>query len=147
MKSFGQAEFIRLVFFSSLSFLKVKRTNSPFHFYRYIYLLQELVFVPLIFFFFSLESITLVRSKMILSQRLAKRFELIAALFLLRYAISIYGLYNKEYGLPLQYPLIESLITLSGLQLNRIQSGVYNFSSIMNLQFIIINALTFLRAT
>lgn len=99
MKSFGQAEFIRLVFFSSLSFLKVKRTNFIF---TDIYIfLQELVFVPLIFFFFSLESITLVRSKMILSQRLAKRFELIAALFLLRYAISIYGLYNKEYGLPL----------------------------------------------
>lgn len=144
MKSFGQAEFTRLVFFSSLSFLKVKRTNFIF---TDIYISTRARLCSTHFFFLSLESITLVRSKMILSQRLAKRFELIAALFLLRYAISIYGLYNKEYGLPLQYPLIESLITLSGLQLNRIQSGVYNFSSIMNLQFIIINALTFLRAT
>lgn len=86
-------------FFFFVKFLK--KLNERISFLQIYIFLQELVFVPLIFFFFSLESITLVRSKMILSQRLAKRFELIAALFLLRYAISIYGLYNKEYGLPL----------------------------------------------
>lgn len=55
--------------FLLLNFLKVKRTNSPFDFYWYIYLRNSLFHSFFFFFFFHWrESITLARSKMILSQ-------------------------------------------------------------------------------